>query len=213
MSLFRKVARPLLGASFIAQGVGRLRNADESGSQLEPVLEEITSIAPQAEAVGKNPKTTALVLGGAEVAAGAALALGKFPRLAAAVLAGTHILESYTEYRTAPLDSPEDVTSQRKTLLKNLSILGGLGLASVDLAGKPSLTWRAEHISKQAKKKGTKFGQKTVKWAEDLGEDAAGQLKALEKDAKKGFKKAEKKAKKAVNQAAKEAEKAKNKVS
>ncbi|GAA4921838.1 DoxX family membrane protein [Nesterenkonia massiliensis] len=210
MSLIRKVARPLLGASFIAGGIDRLRNSEEATEQLEPTLQEIVSYVPQAEFLTSNTKLTVQVLGGVQVAAGAALALGKFPRLAALTLCGVHKFNSYAEYRSAELETEEDVTAQRKTLLKNISILGGLGIAAADLAGKPSLAWRAEHLAKDAKKKGTKFADKTVKYAEGLGDDASKTLKAYEKDAKKGFKKAEKEARKAVARASKEAQKAKD---
>lgn len=213
MTLIRKIARPLLGASFIYGGVNSLRHPDEAAEELSPALEDIAGYFPQAEALATKPKLTAQVLGGVQVAAGAALAIGKFPRLAALALCGAHKLNSYAEFRSAPLEAPGDELAQRKTLLKNLSIAGGLGLAIVDLAGRPSLSWRAEHISKQAKKKGAKFGEKTVKWAEDLGDDASSTLKAWERDAKKSFKQAEKQAKKAVKAAAAEAQKAKDKVS
>ncbi|NLS10291.1 DoxX family protein [Nesterenkonia sp. MY13] len=213
MTLIRKFARPLLGSSFIYNGVERLRNPDEAAEELSETLNEIASVVPQAESLAAKPKLTAQVLGGVQIAAGTALAIGKFPRLAALTLCGVHKLNSYAEYRSAPLETEEDVVAQRKTLLKNISLLGGLGIAAVDLAGKPSLSWRAEHISKRAMKKGNKFGEKTVKWAENLGDDAANTLKAWEKDAKKGFKKAEQQAKKAAKAAAKEAEKAKDKVS
>lgn len=207
MTLIRKVARPLLGASFIAGGVDRLRRPDEAAEELRTPLQEIASIVPQAEPVTSNPRLAAQVLGGVQVGAGVLLALGKFPRLAAFTLAGAHKLNSYAEYRSAPVDSEADVAAQRTTLLKNISILGGLGLAMVDLNGRPSLAWRAEHISKRAQKKGAKFGEKTMKWAEDLGDDATGTLKAWEKDARKAFRQAEKQAKKAASQAAKEAKK------
>ncbi|GAA1805355.1 DoxX family membrane protein [Nesterenkonia flava] len=212
MSLIRKVARPLLGASFIAGGIDRLRNSEEATENLEPTLQEIVSYVPQAEVLTSNSKLATQVLGGVEVAAGAALALGKFPRAAALLLCGVHKLNSYAEYRSAELETPEDVAAQRKTLLKNVSILGGLGIAMVDLAGKPSLAWRADHLAKQSKKKGAKFGDKTLKWAEDLGDDATKTLRGFERDAKKSFKQAEKQAKKAVAQASKEAQKAKDKV-
>lgn len=99
MSLIRKVARPLLGASFIADGVDRLRNTEEAAATLGPTLEEIGAFVPQAEPLTSNPQRTTQVLGGVEVAAGLALAVGKFPRLAALTLCGVHKLNAYAEYR------------------------------------------------------------------------------------------------------------------
>ncbi|RJN33060.1 DoxX family protein [Nesterenkonia natronophila] len=212
MTLIRKIARPLLGATFIYDGVEKLRNPDEAAEELSPALNDISGFVSQAEQVAAKPRLTAQVLGGVEVAAGVALAVGKFPRIAALALCGAHKLNSYAEFRSADLQSPGDEVAQRKTLLKNISILGGLGFALVDLNGKPSLAWRAEHISKRAKKQGTRFGDNTRKWAEDLGDDASKTLSTWEKDAKKSFKKAEKQARKAVRSATAEAKKAKDKV-
>lgn len=209
MSLIRKVARPLLGASFIAGGIERLRSAEKAGDELEPTLKEVASYLPQAESLADNPQLAAQILGGVQVAAGAALALGKFPRLAALTLVGAHGLNAYSEYRTADLSDAEAVSAQRKTLLKNVSLLGGLGLAVADLAGKPSLSWRAEHVAKDVRKKGGAFRKKTQEWAEDLGDDAAKTLKGLEKDARKNFRRAEKEAIRAVTKGSKELEKVK----
>ncbi|NDK32321.1 DoxX family protein [Nesterenkonia haasae] len=213
MTLIRKIARPLLGATFIYDGVEKLRNPDEAAQELSPALDELAGLVSQADQLAAKPRLTAQVIGGVQVAAGVSLAFGKFPRVAALTLCGVHKLNSYAEFRSAQLQAAGDEVAQRKTLLKNISILGGLSLAVVDLDGKPSLGWRAEHISKRAKKKGAKFGDKTRKWAEDLGDDATSALTAWEKDAKKNFKKAEKQAKKAVKSTTAEARKAKDKVS
>ncbi|TLP77379.1 DoxX family protein [Nesterenkonia sphaerica] len=213
MTLIRKFARPLLGATFIYDGVEKLRNPDEAAEELSPALNDISGFVPQAEQLSANPRLTAQVLGGVQVAAGLALAVGKFPRVAAFALSGAHKLNSYAEFRSAELQSPGDEVVQRKILLKNIAILGGLSFALVDLNGRPSLAWRAEHISKRAKKQGTRFGDNTRKWAEHLGDDAAKTLSSWEKDAKKSFKKTEKQARKAVRSAAAQANKAKDKVS
>ena len=213
MTLIRRIARPMLGATFIYSGVEKLRNPDEAAEELSPALDDIAGFYSQADQLAAKPRLTAQVIGGVQIAAGVALAVGKFPRVAAVTLCGVHKLNSYAEYRSAELNSPGDEVAQRKTLVKNISLLGGLGLAMVDLDGKPSLAWRAEHISKRAKKQGTKFGDKTLKWAQDLGDDATSTLSAWEKDAKKNFKKAEKQAKKAVKSASAQANRAKDKVS
>lgn len=207
MSLIRKVARPLLGAGFIADGIDRLRNTEQAAEKLEPTLEELGSLIPQAEIITADPRRTTQVLGGIEVVAGLALAVGRFPRLSALTLAGVHKVNSYVELRGAGLESVEDLTSQRDTLLKNLAILGGLSLAIADLDGKPSLGWRAEHMAKQSRKKGARFKDKTYQWAEEFGDDAVKTAKALERDASKSFKRAEKEAVKAISAAAKDGKK------
>ena len=142
-----------------------------------------------------------------EVVAGVALAVGRFPRASALMLAGVHKFNSYAEYRNAEVENDADVTAQRSTLLKNASILGGLTLAMVDLEGKPSLSWRAEHLAKTTRKKGAKFGDKTFKWADGVGGDATKKIRSFEKNAKKNFQRAEKDALKAITNASKGADK------
>ncbi|GAA1150293.1 DoxX family protein [Nesterenkonia lutea] len=192
MSLLRKFARPLLGASFIATGVDRLRNTDDASARIESTLEEIGSMVPQAEPLVSNAKLTTQVLGGVEIAAGLALSTGRFSRAAALTLACVHKFDSYAEYRNAEVESDSDVTAQRSTLLKNLSILGGLGLAIVDLDGKPSLGWRAEHLAKATRKKGAKLSDKTSAWADDLGSGTNKKVRGFEKNAKKNLNNASK---------------------
>lgn len=204
MSLIRTLARPMLGAGFIVHGVDRLRNTPEAAEALEPTLEEVGALVPQAEPVTGHPQRTTQVLGGVQVVAGAALAIGKFPRLAALTLVGVHKLDTYAEFRTARAESA-DGAAVRTGLLKNLGILGGLGLAVVDLDGRPSLSWRAEHLAKTAK--GSPFSDKTHKIAEQTGGEAVKTLKAYQKAASKGLKNAEREARQAVAAVAEEAKK------
>ena len=107
------------------------------------------------------------------------------------------------EFRTAQAES--DGAAVRTGLLKNLGILGGLGLAMVDLEGRPSLSWRAEHLAKTAK--GSPFADKTHKIAEEAGGEAVKTLKAYQKAASKGLKSAEREARQAVAAVAEEAKK------
>ena len=207
MSIIRKVARPLLAASFIANGVQHLRDTDEAAELFQPSLEEVASILPQAETLSKNPKRAVQVIGGVEVGAGLLLAAGKFPRAASLLLVTVHEFSTYAEYRAADVDSADDVSAQRAGLLKNVSILGGLWLAAVDRDGKPSLSWRADHLAKVSKKKGNQFRDRTIKWAEGLGEDATKTAKALERDASKNFRRAERDARRVIVKTAKDAKK------
>ncbi len=56
------------------------------------------------------------------------------------------------EWRSADISSKEGRDARRKQLLKNVTLTGGVLLASVDTAGKPSLAWRAEHLAADARK-------------------------------------------------------------
>lgn len=99
-----------------------------------------------------NEKVLARLIGGTQIGAGVCFALGKSARLAATVLAVISALNGYVEWRSADISSKQGRDARRKQLLKNVSLTGGVLLASVDTAGKPSLAWRAEHLAADARK-------------------------------------------------------------
>ena len=148
MSFVRFLARPMLASSFVLAGMDKLKNADDTATQLSPLLRRAAVSLP----FQTNEKVLARVIGGAQVGAGVCLALGKASRLAATVLAGISALNAYVEWRSADISSKEGRDARRKQLLKNVSLTGGVLLASVDTAGKPSLAWRAEHLAADARK-------------------------------------------------------------
>ena len=68
------------------------------------------------------------------------------------MLAVISALNGFVEWRSADISSKEGRDARRNQLLKNISLTGGVLLASVDTAGKPSLAWRAEHLAADARK-------------------------------------------------------------
>lgn len=148
MSFARFLARPMLASSFVLAGLDKLRNADDTATQLSPLLRRAAESLP----FQTNEKVLARVIGGTQVGAGVCFALGKSARLAATVLAVISALNGYVEWRSADITSKGGRDARRKQLLKNISLTGGVLLASVDTNGKPSLAWRAEHLAADAKK-------------------------------------------------------------
>ncbi|MCX6500058.1 MAG: DoxX family protein [Arthrobacter sp.] len=148
MSVVRFLARPMLASSFVLAGVDKLRNADDTATQLSPLLRRAADALP----FQTDEKVLARVIGGTQVGAGVCFALGKSARLAATVLALISALNGFVEWRSADISSKEGRDARRKRLLKNVSLTGGVLLASVDTAGKPGLAWRAEHLAADARK-------------------------------------------------------------
>jgi len=148
MTVVRFLARPMLASSFVLAGMDKLRNADDTATQLSPLLRRAAESLP----FQTNEKVLARVIGGTQVGAGVCFALGKSARLAATILAVISALNGYVEWRSADISSKEGRDARRKQLLKNVSLAGGALLASVDTAGKPSLAWRAEHLAADARK-------------------------------------------------------------
>ena len=148
MSFVRFLARPMLASSFVLAGMDKLKNADDTATQLSPLLRRAAESLP----FQTNETVLARVIGGTQVGAGVLLALGKSSRLAATVLAVISALNGYVEWRSADITSKAGRDARRKQLLKNVSLTGGVLLASVDTNGKPSLAWRAEHLAADARK-------------------------------------------------------------
>ncbi|MDP9886412.1 putative membrane protein YphA (DoxX/SURF4 family) [Sinomonas atrocyanea] len=150
MSAVRFLARPLLGSSFIVAGAGKLKNADDTAEQLSPVLRQAADALP----IQVDEKVLARAVGASQLGAGILFALGKAPRLSASVLAVTSALNTFVEWRSADISTPAGREARRTGLLKNLSLLGGVLLASVDTNGRPSLAWRTQHLAADATKAG-----------------------------------------------------------
>jgi uncharacterized membrane protein YphA (DoxX/SURF4 family) len=162
MSIVRSLARPMLASSFILAGLDRLRHANQTASQLSPVLSQAVALLP----FQTDEKTLARALGGAQLGAGVLLAAGKLSRIASLVLALTSTLNAVVEYRTADASTADERAHRRTQLVKNLSLSGGVLLAAVDTAGKPGLAWRAEHLASAGKKntrKQLRHADKTVR--------------------------------------------------
>ncbi|MDM7989770.1 DoxX family membrane protein [Arthrobacter sp. zg-Y877] len=172
MSIVRMFARPLLATGFVAAGVERLRNADQTAEQLTPTLKMIGKTVPAAAAVTSNPALVAKVVGYTQVGAATMLGMGKFSRLASFLLAGTAALTSVVEYRNAEASTAAERKERRSQLLKNLSLIGGVLLSAVDTNGRPGLAWRAGHLAS-----GT--GRKTRAVSKSVSKSTRKQLKAV----------------------------------
>ena len=79
MSIVRTLARPLLAAGFVAAGVERLRNAEQTAQQLTPTLNRLGSAVPSAAGLAENPAAVARVLGATQLGAAAMLAWASSP--------------------------------------------------------------------------------------------------------------------------------------
>jgi len=148
MSLTRRVARPLLATIFIAGGIEALRNSGAQVDTAEPIAPTI------GETVGLGDDTEQLVQinAAAQVAGGVLLATGKLPRVASLVLAASLIPTTAAGHAFWEMEEGPAKKEQQTHFLKNVSLLGGLLLAAVDTAGKPSLGWRAKRAARAAKK-------------------------------------------------------------
>lgn len=152
MSPTRALARPLLAAMFVAGGVNSLRAPNEQVQK--------TRAAGLSEAERLVQVQGATMLGG-----GLLLASGRFPRISALALAGTLVPTTYVGHAFWKETDPDAKNRQINEFVKNLSMFGGLLLASADTGGRESLTHAAGRISRRAAKNAAKAAVKAEKRA------------------------------------------------
>lgn len=150
--LTRRIARPLLAGWFVAEGVDAVRRP---GPHVERMRDAWRRLAPRT-GLGDPPPTETLRLvvklhGGAMAGAAVALALGKAPRTSACALA---LLTLPLAIADAPVRTQGSATPATlaaggdrgaRTMLRDLSLLGGALIAGLDKEGSPSLGWRVRH--------------------------------------------------------------------
>jgi uncharacterized membrane protein YphA (DoxX/SURF4 family)/gas vesicle protein len=146
--LIRRIARPLLSAVFIGQGVETLRNPKVTLDATQPTILALQTLPePFGSKVPTDPATAARINAAVQVSGGLLLATGRLPRIASAALAFTVIPGSLGAHLFWNESDPELKAQKRRDLLTDLSLLGGLIIAAADTAGKPSLGWRGRRAA------------------------------------------------------------------
>lgn len=116
---------------FLYGGANALKNASAMAPKVQPLADQLQKIAPDLP----FPVTGASLVrlnGAVHVAAGAALATGHFPRLAALVLAGSLVPTTVTGHQFWKETDPGARKNQQVHFTKNLSLIGGLLMATLD---------------------------------------------------------------------------------
>jgi putative oxidoreductase len=158
MPFVRRLARPALAAVFISGGLSAFRHPDARVPEAEGVASKITGTLKRVlppQYASKIPTDTASLVrinGGVQLAGGLLLAVGRAPRLSSLALAVTLVPTTVARY---PFWSRDDATAKaddRTHFVQNIGLLGGLLLASVDTAGKPGLSWRAQRASRDVQR-------------------------------------------------------------
>ncbi|MGE5290879.1 MAG: DoxX family protein [Micromonosporaceae bacterium] len=142
MPVLRTVARPMLASIFAIQGYQTLLQPERVSPVAEPVVRPIAERVP---AVPDETTQAVRINGAVQLAAGSLLALGRWPRLSALAIAATLVPTTLAGHRFWEAEDEQERAQQRIHFLKNLSMLGGLLIAAVDTAGRPSLAWRSRH--------------------------------------------------------------------
>jgi uncharacterized membrane protein YphA (DoxX/SURF4 family) len=148
--LIRRIARPLLSAVFIGQGVDSLLNPKPAAEAAAPTVDGLRALPdPVGSAIPSDPQKFAQVTAAVQIGGGLLLASGKAPRIASAALALTVLPANLGAHMFWSEGDPQLKAEKRRDFLTDLSLLGGLMIASADTAGKPSLGWRGRRAAER----------------------------------------------------------------
>ncbi len=142
--LVRRIARPMIAALFVIQGLEALRHPGPLAERSSPLLDKVVPM------LGLPDDKVMLVRANAvtQIVGGALVASGRLPRLGAALLAGSLVPTTLAGHAFWDEKDPAAKRAQRIQFLKNVSMLGGLLITASDTAGKPGLVWRAQNAGK-----------------------------------------------------------------
>src|SRR3954464_7955385 len=153
MTLVRRLARPMLSSMFVSGGVNALRSVEDHVKMAEPEIDKLKPVVEKATdplPFNLNERQLVQLNGVVQLVGGLMLATGKLPRLSALALAGSLVPTTWAGHRFWEESDPTQRANQQIHFFKNVSMLGGLLLASVDTAGKPSVAWRAKRAARDA---------------------------------------------------------------
>jgi uncharacterized membrane protein YphA (DoxX/SURF4 family) len=140
----------MLAAVFIGQGFEALKSPKPAAEAARPALEGLQKLPdPVGSGVPSDPETLARITAAVQIGGGLLLASGRLPRLASAALAATVIPANLGAHMFWDEPDQQLKAEKRRGFLTDLSLLGGLIIASADTAGKPSLGWRGRRAARK----------------------------------------------------------------
>ncbi|HTX97874.1 MAG TPA: DoxX family membrane protein [Mycobacterium sp.] len=148
--MIRRIARPLLSAAFIGQGINSLLNPKSAAQAAAPAVDGLQALPdPLGSSIPSDPETFAQITAAVQIGGGLLLATGKLPRVASAALALTVLPANLGAHSFWNESDPQAKAQKRQQFLTDLSLVGGLLIASADTAGKPSLGWRSRRAAER----------------------------------------------------------------
>ncbi len=148
MTVVRRIARPMMAAIFVTSGLDTLRHPAKSAQSAAPMIKALAGPLNLPD----DPELMVRASGATMLLAGTMLGMGKLPRLAALALAVTLVPTTYAAHAFWTVQDPAARAQQRTHFLKNVGLLGGVLLASVDTAGEPGLAYRARRVGFEARR-------------------------------------------------------------
>jgi uncharacterized membrane protein YphA (DoxX/SURF4 family) len=140
----------MLAAVFIGQGFEALRSPKLAADAARPTLEGLQTLPdPIGSGMPGDAETFARVNAAVQIGGGLLLATGRLPRVASAALACTVIPANLGAHMFWSETDQQRKAQKRREFMTDISLLGGLIIASADTAGKPSLGWRGRRAARK----------------------------------------------------------------
>jgi putative oxidoreductase len=149
MPLIRAAARPMLAAMFVTGGLDALLHPKAKAPAAAKVAPRFAAHLPFP--LPEDPVQLVRINGGVQLAAGLSLATGRFPRLSSLILAASLVPTTLAGHRFWEKSETGERKAQQQQFAKNLSMLGGLLIAAVDLEGRPGLKHRSHDAVREIK--------------------------------------------------------------
>jgi len=137
----------MLSSMFLLGGVDAITKPGPKVPMADDIAPQVAAKIPGLQE--QDTEKLIRINGGVQLAGGTLLALGRFPRLASFALAASLVPTTVAAHRFWEYKG-EERQQHMLHFFKNLSMLGGLLLASVDTEGNPGLAWRARHSAEHA---------------------------------------------------------------
>lgn len=149
MNLLRTLARPLLAAPFLFDGISALLNPSDHVDRACLAFPVLKDIAPEVRIEEAELHTLTRVLGASSIAASIAFATNRAPRTFAACLAGIGLPIACINAPVWTASDRQERTLLTRELTRRLALVAALALASTDRVGEPSLVWKRANWKKQ----------------------------------------------------------------
>jgi uncharacterized membrane protein YphA (DoxX/SURF4 family) len=187
MTVIRIAARTFMAAIFVRSGYEAMRHPEHLAEHAKPVTDRI---APVIESIHPSLPTDATTLvrlnGAAHFVGGIMLATGVGSRPAAAMLAGTLVPTTVAGHPFWKHGDPEQRQAQMTHTLKNVGLIGGLLLASVDTEGRPSVAWRTSDLARRTGRSAQRTARRTKRGGQRAARTAARETRLAVRSAKVG---------------------------
>lgn len=208
MSLLRFAGRTMLASFFVVNGARAVANPEPLLASAEPLAKAFVPLAQKvapptvANYIPDDARTLVRVTGAAQVVGGLMLATGIGRRLGAGIL-GLSMVPHVLASRPGKVSTPEERQIAQSQLLRNVALLGGAILASLDTQGKPDLAWLAsdrkhrlaasvdrtqKSLGREAKRAAGGIGKEAARTGEGVARGVGRTNRALRREAKRATK-------------------------